>query len=64
MQKLMAFFDRIFGCHHSQLSRVFTICGRTYLVCCTCGATFDYSLEIMGIRRPRRKQNDATQKHQ
>lgn len=40
---LLAF---VFGCHHS-LSRVFTIRGRTYQVCCDCGAEFDYSWEHM-----------------
>jgi hypothetical protein len=43
----MALFDFIFGCYHSKLSRVFTIEGRTYRVCCGCGAQFDYSLECM-----------------
>jgi hypothetical protein len=38
-----------FGCHHTKLSRVFTIRGRTYKVCCDCGADFDYSLQRMSI---------------
>ena len=38
-----------FGCHHGKLSRVFTIEGRTYKVCCDCGARFRYSLETMSI---------------
>jgi len=38
-----------FGCHHRKLSRVFTIEGHTYKVCCECGATFRYSLESMSI---------------
>ncbi len=42
--------DFIFGCHHSNLSRVFTIARRTYRVCCDCGAEFDYSLETMAIK--------------
>jgi len=44
---LLAFF---FGCHHSNLSRVFTISSRTYCVCCDCGVEFDYSLETMSIK--------------
>ena len=36
-----------FGCHHRKLSRIFTIEGRSYKVCCDCGATFDYSLRTM-----------------
>jgi hypothetical protein len=51
MEKLMAIFDFVFGCHHGQLSRVFTIDRRTYRVCCGCGARFDYSLENMAMRR-------------
>jgi len=38
-----------FGCRHRKLSRVFTIDGRTYKVCCDCGARFRYSLETMSI---------------
>jgi hypothetical protein len=38
-----------FGCRHRKLSRVFTIEGRTYKVCCDCGARFLYSLETMSI---------------
>jgi hypothetical protein len=37
------------GCHHTHLSRVFTLGDRTYKVCCDCGATFDYSLRAMSI---------------
>lgn len=39
--------DSAFGCRHKRLSRVFTIEGRTYKVCCDCGADFDYSLTNM-----------------
>jgi hypothetical protein len=42
------------GCHHAHLSRVFTLRGRTYKVCCDCGATFDYSLRTMSIVAHRR----------
>ena len=47
MQRVATALDYLFGCHHSNLSRVFTIDGRTYRVCCVCGAQFDYSLEHM-----------------
>jgi hypothetical protein len=40
-------FESLFGCHHSQLSRVFTIKKRTYRVCFECGREFDYSWELM-----------------
>jgi len=43
-----------FGCHHTKLSRVFTIHGHSYKVCCDCGATFNYSLENMSMRRRRK----------
>jgi hypothetical protein len=43
-----------FGCHHRKLSRVFTIHGHSYKVCCDCGATFNYSLETMSMRHRRR----------
>jgi len=55
----MDLFVILFGCWHNQLSRVFTIQGRTYRVCCNCGAKFDYSLEHMAMRRGlRRLAND------
>lgn len=50
MGRLAVIFNFLFGCHHRQLSRVFTICGRTYRVCCDCGSKFDYSLEHMSMK--------------
>ncbi len=49
--KITALVNFLFGCHHSNLSRVFTIRRRTYRVCCDCGAEFDYSIETMAINR-------------
>ncbi len=49
--RCMAIIDFLCGCHHRNLSRVFTIGGRTYRVCCDCGARFGYSLETMSIER-------------
>ncbi len=49
MAILPAILDFLFGCHHGQLSRVFTLQGETYRVCCDCGAKFAYSLETMSI---------------
>lgn len=43
-----------FGCHHTRLSRVFTLESRTYKVCCDCGATFNYSLRTMSVVRRHR----------
>jgi hypothetical protein len=43
----MRIFDFLFGCRHAELSRVFTIGGQTYRVCCRCGARFNYSLKSM-----------------
>ena len=49
--RCMAIIDFLFGCHHSNLSRVFTIGGHSYRMCYECGAKFDYSLETMSIER-------------
>ncbi|MFZ0706352.1 MAG: hypothetical protein WAM71_12165 [Candidatus Korobacteraceae bacterium] len=49
--KITTLVNFLFGCHHSNLSRVFTIRRRTYRVCCDCGAEFDYSIKEMAIRR-------------
>ncbi|MGA7400229.1 MAG: hypothetical protein WBW38_09420 [Candidatus Sulfotelmatobacter sp.] len=51
MATLIAIVDFFFGCHHSHLSRVFTLQGETYRVCCDCGAKYAYSLETMSIER-------------
>lgn len=48
---LARFLDYAFGCRHTHLSRVFTIHGRSYKVCCDCGKDFDYSLRTMAIVR-------------
>ncbi|MFY9748944.1 MAG: hypothetical protein WA891_02185 [Acidobacteriaceae bacterium] len=54
MDILTAIFDFLFGCRHADLSRVFTIGGQTYRVCCTCGTRLSYSLSRMrlGARCP------------
>ena len=55
MRYLDLLLDYLFGCHHQNLSRVFTLGGQTYKVCCDCGAKFGYSLETMSMaREPRR----------
>lgn len=51
MATFVATLDFLFGCHHSHLSRVFTLEGETYRVCCDCGAKYAYSLETMSIKR-------------
>ena len=51
MDRLAAALDFFFGCHHSQLSRIFTLDSRTYRVCCDCGAKFKYSLANMSMER-------------
>ncbi len=50
MAILRALFEFLFGCHHQNLSRVFTIRARTYKVCMDCGAEFDYSLRTMSLK--------------
>ncbi len=51
MAIIMAVLEFLFGCHHPDLSRVFTLEGETYRVCFGCGAKFEYSLETMSIER-------------
>ena len=51
MEILLVVLEFLFGCHHVHLSRVFTLKGETYKVCCECGAKFSYSLETMSIER-------------
>jgi hypothetical protein len=51
MAHLIRTLDYLFGCRHGNLSRVFTIGGRTYRVCCGCGAKSDYSLASMSTGR-------------
>ena len=51
MEIILVVLDFLFGCHHVHLSRVFTLKGETYKVCCDCGAKFAYSLETMSIER-------------
>jgi len=51
MKNVMTVMDFLFGCHHDNLSRVFTLNKRSYKVCCDCGKSFDYSLDTMSIRR-------------
>ncbi|HEY3615626.1 MAG TPA: hypothetical protein VGK96_02370 [Candidatus Sulfotelmatobacter sp.] len=41
--------DFAFGCRHRKLSRVFTLDGHTYKVCCECGTQFEYSLQTMSL---------------
>jgi hypothetical protein len=51
MARLVTAIDFLFGCHHGHLSRVFTLDGETYRVCCDCGARYGYSLKTMSIER-------------
>jgi hypothetical protein len=51
MARLVTVLDFLFGCHHCHLSRVFTLDGQTYRVCCDCGAKYGYSLKTMSIER-------------
>jgi hypothetical protein len=51
MAIILTMFEYLFGCHHVHISRVFTVGGETYKVCCDCGAKFAYSMETMSIER-------------
>ena len=50
MSWLVKIYNIIFGCPHGNLSRVFTIRGETYVVCCLCGTKFPYSLDTMSVQ--------------
>ena len=43
MKLLRWLVEALFGCHHGDLSRVFTIEKRTYQVCLECGRELEYS---------------------
>jgi hypothetical protein len=47
MKPLLWILQSAFGCHHTQMSRVFTIKNRTYQVCFECGRECEYSLASM-----------------
>jgi hypothetical protein len=47
MKPLFWILRSAFGCHHSQMSRVFTINKRTYQVCLKCGRECEYSWASM-----------------
>jgi len=52
MKALFGVFHFAFGCHHNQLSRVFTLNKRTYQVCFECGREFEYSwAQMHSLRR-------------
>ena len=46
---LSAIFEWVLGCHHKQLSRVFTINHKTYQVCFDCGRKLQYSWRTMSL---------------
>jgi hypothetical protein len=52
MKLLSWVFPFVFGCHHSRLSRVFTIKERTYQVCLECAKEFEYSWAQMHSSLP------------
>jgi hypothetical protein len=41
MNPILWIFGLVFRCRHNQMSRLFTIKGRTYQVCFKCGEEFD-----------------------
>ena len=49
-----ALFSWLFGCHHHNVSRVFTLRKRTYQVCFDCGAELAYSWDRMERIQPPR----------
>ena len=61
MTSITTTLEYLFGCHHGNLSRVFTLGGRSYRVCCDCGAQFSYSLDSMSIEH--RKYRPVSVRH-
>jgi hypothetical protein len=57
MTPLLWILHSAFGCHHRQMSRVFTINKRTYRVCFQCGQEFEYSWASMHSVRSRAPAN-------
>lgn len=49
---LSAAVTRVFGCHHSSMSRPFTCDGRTYRVCLKCGKHRDFDLKTWKMSGP------------
>jgi hypothetical protein len=41
--RVQTVLERLFGCWHRNVSRPFTISGRTYEVCFDCGKQFAYA---------------------
>jgi hypothetical protein len=41
--RVQTVLERLFGCWHRNVSRPFTISGRTYEVCLDCGKQFAYA---------------------
>ena len=63
MNTLLRILHFPFACHHSQLSRVFTIRKRTYQVCLTCGEEFEYSWARMQPGAPIATDNVRVQRN-
>ena len=55
-QNFQQVFKFLFGCWHRKLSRPFTLAGRTYEVCLSCGKEFAYVRVDFGRSFPKRKE--------
>ena len=51
-------FKFLFGCWHRKLSRPFTLAGRTYEVCLSCGKELAYVRVDFGRSFPKRKEEE------
>jgi hypothetical protein len=47
MDMLSTVYNFVFGCHHNDVTRVFTIKDHSYKVCLDCGQQVEYSLQDM-----------------
>jgi hypothetical protein len=54
-QNFQQAFQFLFGCWHRKLSRPFTLSGKTYEVCLSCGREFAYVRVDFGRSFPKRK---------
>jgi hypothetical protein len=58
-QNFQPAFRFLFGCWHRKLSRPFTLSGRKYEACLSCGTEFAYARVDFGRSFPKRKKEET-----